>query len=87
VYIWVCEGGESLSPNLKLLTPGINSAIFSLKNHHVKNKCFISLTPTIVDSILGAFSIPGIDFPNACKNFASGELRLLCLVRHTFTDS
>jgi hypothetical protein len=47
---------------LKLLTQGINFSIFSQKNHHAKNNCFISLTPTIVDSILCTFSIPGIDF-------------------------
>jgi hypothetical protein len=42
--------------------PGINFAIFSQKNHHNKINWFISLTPTIVDSILCTFSIPGIDF-------------------------
>jgi hypothetical protein len=61
------KGERARALILKLLTPGINSAIFSLKNHHAKNKCFISLTPAIVDSILGAFSIPGIDFTTPAK--------------------
>jgi hypothetical protein len=47
---------------LRLLTPGINVVIFSQKNYQAKNNCFISLTPTIVDSILCTISIPGIDF-------------------------
>jgi hypothetical protein len=77
VYIHVFEGRESLSPNFKLLTPGINFAIFSQKNHQAKNNCYISLTPTIVDSILCTFLIPGIDFPPppplyTSRNFASG---------------
>jgi hypothetical protein len=71
------KGERARARILKLLTPGINSVIFSHKNHHAKNNCFISLMPTIVDSILGTFSIPGIDFPHSCKYFASGELRLL----------
>ena len=31
------KGERAWALILKLLTPGINSAIFSLKNHHVKN--------------------------------------------------
>jgi hypothetical protein len=78
----VCERRESLSPNFKTFDPGINSAIFSQKNHLAKNNSIVSTFNThhcIVDSVLGTFSIPGIDFPpfNAYKNFACGELRLL----------
>ncbi len=63
VYIHVCEGRErAWARILKLLTSGINFGIFSQKNHHTKNYCFISSTPTIVDSILCIFSIPGINF-------------------------
>jgi hypothetical protein len=58
----VYEGRESLSPNFKTFDSGINFAIFSQKNHHAKNNWFISLTPTIVDSTLCTFSIPGINF-------------------------
>jgi hypothetical protein len=66
VYILVCDavtGERARAKILKLLTPGINFAIFSQKNHHAKNYYFISLTPTLVDSILCTFSIPGIDSP------------------------
>ncbi len=77
----MCMKGErAWARFLNFLIPGINSAIFSQKNHHTKHNCFISLTPTIVDSILDTFSIPGIDFPpllHTYKNFASGELHLL----------
>jgi hypothetical protein len=62
-FFRVCEGRESLSPNLKLLTPGINSALFSQKKINTL-KIIVSsfLTPTIVDSILCTTSIPGINF-------------------------
>ncbi len=63
VYIHVCEGRErAWARILKLLTSGINFGIFSQKNHHAKDYCFITSTPTIVDSILCIFSIPGIGF-------------------------
>ncbi len=92
VYIRVCEERErAWARILELFTPHINFAIFSQKNHQAKNNCIISLTPTIVDSILCTFSIPGIDFSPLytpteilpLENFVC----LMCLVRHTFTDS
>ncbi len=58
-FVWREREPEPEFLNYILRTPGINPAEL------VSNKfaSLIALPPTIVDSILGSYSIPGIDFP------------------------